>query len=130
MAQKRRVPYIASYLELVGQCGVSLITITDYILTPFPSTPLGNIATDSVSSKKYYHFLRCGSSILTFESALQTRPTISIIAEEAHQMKLRLSTIVEKVADIVTFRRHRLGKHSGTILLTDKLIETLPEVLL
>lgn len=66
--------------------------------------------------------------MLTLEAALQTRPTISIIAEEAHQMNLRLSTVVEKCADIITFRAHTLGKRSGTVLMSDKLVETLPEV--
>ncbi|XP_055389047.1 uncharacterized protein LOC129618281 [Condylostylus longicornis] len=89
---------------------------------------IGNIATDSVSSKKYYHFLRGGSSILTLEGALVTRPTVSIIAEEAHQMNLSLQAIVEKMANIISFRAETLGKRSGTILMSENLVESLPEL--
>eukprot|EP00435_Cladocopium_sp_Y103_P060019 s1938_g21.t1 len=43
----------------------------------------GNIFVDSLSSNKYWHFIRCGEDALTLEVALQTRCTFSVLTSTA-----------------------------------------------
>ncbi|CBZ52548.1 hypothetical protein NCLIV_023360 [Neospora caninum Liverpool] len=87
----------------------------------------GNIALDSSSSKKYYHFVRCSSSNLTLECALQTRPTMCLTGLECDIEGWTLERIVEAICDVIVKRRKLLGKRSGTILLSEELVENLPE---
>ncbi|PFH31219.1 hypothetical protein BESB_030930 [Besnoitia besnoiti] len=88
----------------------------------------GNIALDSSSSKKYYHFVRCSSSNLTLECALQTRPTMCLTGLECDVEGWTLERIIEAVCDVIVKRRQLLGKRSGTILLSEELVENLPEM--
>lgn len=87
----------------------------------------GNIATDSGSSKKYYHFIRSGSSLLTLEASLVTRPTLTLLAEEARRRGFRLADMIKDVADVICMRASILNKHSGCVLLSDRFVEALPE---
>ncbi|KAF8819168.1 hypothetical protein IE077_004274, partial [Cardiosporidium cionae] len=88
----------------------------------------GNIATDSTSSKKYYHFIGCGSSTLTLEAALQTRPTFCLITEEAIDKGWTLNDVVQQLCDSIVQRRHHIGKRSGTVLIAGAFIESLSEM--
>ncbi|EPR61774.1 phosphofructokinase domain-containing protein [Toxoplasma gondii GT1] len=88
----------------------------------------GNIALDSSSSKKYYHFIRCSSSNLTLECALQTRPTMCLTGLECDIEGWSLERIIEAICDVIVKRRKLLGKRSGTILLSEELVENLPEM--
>uniref|UniRef100_A0A0G4I797 Phosphofructokinase domain-containing protein n=1 Tax=Chromera velia CCMP2878 TaxID=1169474 RepID=A0A0G4I797_9ALVE len=88
----------------------------------------GNISQDSTSSKKYYHFIRCGSSQINLECALNTRPTMAIVNEEMMRKKWTLQKIVDHIADVIVLRRTKIGKRSGSVLVSDGLLESLDEV--
>ena len=58
---------------------------------------IGNIMLDTVSSKKYYHFIRLmgrSASHIALECALLTRPTYAYIGEEVERNKTSLVEIV------------------------------------
>lgn len=55
---------------------------------------IGNIMLDTVSSKKYYHFIRLmgrSASHITLECALLTKPNWAYIGEEVEAEKLTLN---------------------------------------
>ncbi len=91
---------------------------------------IGNIAKDSLSAKKYYHFIRLmgrAASHITLEAALQTHPNVALISEELAHRKVTIRELVEDIGKIV-IKRADLGKNFGVILLPEGLIEFLPEV--
>ncbi len=52
---------------------------------PWSTHATGNVCLDSISSKKYYHFIRLmgrAASNITLECALQTHPNVTLIGEE------------------------------------------------
>ena len=58
---------------------------------------IGNIMLDTVSSKKYYHFIRLmgrSASHIALECALLTRPNLVLIGEEVEEKKISLKDIV------------------------------------
>jgi len=83
----------------------------------------GNIFTDALSSKKYWHFIRCGEDALTMEVALRTRCTFSVRKAEARSLK----ETVRRLEEVIE-RRYASGHHSGVVLLSRELIESLPEM--
>eukprot|EP00931_Biecheleriopsis_adriatica_P030672 TRINITY_DN18060_c0_g2_i1.p1 TRINITY_DN18060_c0_g2~~TRINITY_DN18060_c0_g2_i1.p1 ORF type:complete len:1048 (-),score=210.90 TRINITY_DN18060_c0_g2_i1:19-3162(-) len=97
----------------------------------------GNIFVDSLSSKKYWHFIRCGEDALTMEVALQTRCTFSVLTMErrpatAHgssgnEDRMSLEDAVAQLRQVID-RRRSVGRLSGVVLLSRQLIETLPEM--
>jgi len=89
---------------------------------------IGNIETDALSAKKYYYFIRLmgrAPSHITLECALQTRPNLVLIGEEAADKKQSISDIVGVIADAICARA-KIGKNYGVILLPEGLISHLP----
>eukprot|EP01120_Amphizonella_sp_Union-15-10_P005971 TRINITY_DN1848_c0_g1_i1.p1 TRINITY_DN1848_c0_g1~~TRINITY_DN1848_c0_g1_i1.p1 ORF type:complete len:579 (-),score=112.60 TRINITY_DN1848_c0_g1_i1:34-1770(-) len=94
------------------------------------STLIGNVATDLLSAKKYYHFIRLmgrSASHITLECALQTHPNVCIIGEEVAHKKQTLKEITHHVSDVI-IKRATAGKDYGVVLLPEGLIEFIPEV--
>jgi 6-phosphofructokinase 1 len=94
------------------------------------SEVIGNIAIDSLSSKRYYHFIRVmgrSASHIALECALQTRPTWAFIGEEVKEKRMTLQNIVDELADVI-MERGLNGKNYGVILVPEGLIEFIPEV--
>lgn len=91
---------------------------------------IGNLCTDAVSSRKYYHFVRLmgrSASHIALECALQTRVNCCLIGEEVAERQQTLEEITKYVADIIQTRSDR-GKDYGVILVPEGLIEFIPEV--
>ncbi|CAE6920875.1 PFP-BETA1 [Symbiodinium natans] len=92
----------------------------------------GNIFVDALSSNKYWHFIRCGEDALTVEVALQTRSNFSVLTmgRQAHHISDQKETLMQTVTNIceVVQSRRRSGRHSGVVLISRQLIETLPEM--
>lgn len=94
------------------------------------SEMIGNIARDSLSAKKYYHFIKLmgrSASHIALECALATQPNMTFIAEEVAAKKMTLIQITNEIADLIA-KRAKAGKHYGTILIPEGLIECIPEV--
>lgn len=94
------------------------------------SEAIGNLCTDAVSSRKYYHFVRLmgrSASHIALECALQTRPNCCLIGEEVEAKQQTLEDVTMMVADIVCKRSDR-GKEYGVVLVPEGLIEFIPEV--
>jgi len=91
---------------------------------------IGNICLDTLSSKKYYHFIRLmgrSASHIALECALQTQVNSVLIGEEVEAKKQTLSQIVNELADLIC-KRSKLGKNYGVFLIPEGLIEFIPEV--
>lgn len=85
---------------------------------------IGSIMADTLSSKKYYHFIRLmgrSASHIALECALLTRPTYAFIGEEVEQKKQTLSQLVNKLVDIIVTRAEN-KKDYGVILVPEGLI--------
>jgi pyrophosphate--fructose-6-phosphate 1-phosphotransferase len=91
---------------------------------------IGNIARDSNSAKKYWHFIKLmgrSASHIGLECALQTQPNICLISEEVAEKKQTLHEIVDYMADIVALRSSK-GDNFGVALIPEGLIEFIPEM--
>jgi diphosphate--fructose-6-phosphate 1-phosphotransferase len=91
---------------------------------------IGNISLDTLSSKKYYHFIRLmgrSASHIALECALLTQANIALIGEEVEAKKQTLSSIVNELADVICKRAADV-KNYGVILVPEGLIEFIPEV--
>ncbi|KAM3129287.1 hypothetical protein pb186bvf_018574 [Paramecium bursaria] len=91
---------------------------------------IGNIMLDTVSSKKYYHFIRLmgrSASHIALECALLTRPNLVLIGEEVEEKKISLKEIVQNMADIIS-ERQKNGMNHGVFLVPEGLIEFIGEV--
>lgn len=91
---------------------------------------IGNIARDSFSAKKYYHFVKLmgrTASHITLECALSTHPNMAIISEECAAKNKTLKALVQEIADLVC-KRAELKKNYGVILVPEGLLEFLPDV--
>ncbi len=91
---------------------------------------VGNIGTDVLSAKKYWHFIKMmgrNATHVALEVALQTQPNITIISEEIEQDKVSLDSIIGYIANIVV-QRANAGKNFGTVLVPEGLIEFVPEM--
>lgn len=90
---------------------------------------IGNIARDSLSAKKYYHFIKLmgrSASNVTLECALQTHPNLALIGEEiAHDGKT-VADVTNQIADLICARAEE-GKHYGVVLIPEGVIEFIPE---
>lgn len=68
---------------------------------------IGNIMKDTVSTKKYYHFIRLmgrSASHIALECALLTRPNYCYIGEEVAAKKVTLKDLVKELVDIIVKR--------------------------
>jgi pyrophosphate--fructose-6-phosphate 1-phosphotransferase len=87
---------------------------------------IGNIAKDTLSVKKYYHFIKLmgrSASHVALECALATQPNLALIGEE----RRGLDEIVAEIADLV-MQRSKVGKDYGVILVPEGLVEFVPEL--
>jgi pyrophosphate--fructose-6-phosphate 1-phosphotransferase len=88
---------------------------------------VGNICRDSLSSRKYYHFIRLmgrAASHVALEVALHCQPNLTLISEEVLARKTTLSQVVDQITDIIV-RRSRAGKNYGVIVIPEGLLEFL-----
>ena len=91
---------------------------------------IGNLQRDSISAKKYWHFIKLmgrSASHITLECALQTHPNITLIGEEVAAKKRTLMDIVNDMAAIIA-KRAENGKDYGIVLIPEGLIEFIPEM--
>lgn len=91
---------------------------------------IGNLMMDTLSTKKYYHFVRLmgrSASHIALECALLTRPTYAIIGEEVQKEKQSLQWIVDDLVRVITNRSSQ-GKQYGLVLVPEGLIEFIPEM--
>lgn len=82
---------------------------------------IGNIARDTLSAKKYYHFIKLmgrSASHVALECALATHPNLCLITEE----KKTLEQMASEIADLIS-KRYDAGKEYGVILIPEGLIE-------
>ena len=94
------------------------------------SEAIGNLCTDAVSSRKYYHFVRLmgrSASHIALECVLQTRANLCLIGEEVAQKNQTLEDITQQIVNIICERSKR-GKNYGVILVPEGLIEFIPEM--
>ena len=90
----------------------------------------GNIARDSASGRKYWHFIQLmgrSASHIALEVALQTRPNIALISEEVEAEKMSLAQIVDQICRAVAGRAEK-GENFGIVLIPEGLIEFVPEM--
>lgn len=90
---------------------------------------IGNILQDTLSSKKYYYFIKLmgrSASHVTLECALQTHPNLALINEEVEAQGKTLFQITEDICDLIV-KRAELGKNYGVILIPEGIIEFIPE---
>ena len=91
---------------------------------------IGNISLDTLSSKKYYHFIRLmgrSASHIALECALLSRPNVAFVGEEVARDKTSLRALTTHLADVICARA-QLGKDYGVVLVPEGLIEFIPEI--
>jgi 6-phosphofructokinase 1 len=91
---------------------------------------IGNICLDTLSSKKYYHFIRLmgrSASHIALECALQTQINYVLIGEEVEAKKQTLAEITKELADIIAARAENYN-NCGVILVPEGLVEFIPEM--
>lgn len=94
------------------------------------SEMIANIARDSISAKKYYHFIKLmgrSASHVALECALQVHPNYTVIGEEVLAKKMTLSQIADEIAELIV-RRSEKGKNYGVILVPEGLVEFISEM--
>lgn len=85
---------------------------------------IGSVMVDTLSSQKYYHFIRLmgrSASHIALECALLTRPTYTFIGEEVQANKSTLKQLVEELVRIIV-ERAKAKKDYGVILVPEGLI--------
>lgn len=68
------------------------------------SEAIGNLTSDVISSKEYYHFVRLmgrSASHIALECALRTQINLVLIGEEVEAKHMTLSQVTTQVADII-----------------------------
>lgn len=91
---------------------------------------IGNIMRDSLSAKKYWHFIKLmgrSASHIALECALATQPNICLISEEIAQNETSLDQIVKDIA-LVVAKRAEKGLNFGIVLIPEGVVEFIPEV--
>ena len=91
---------------------------------------IGNIQTDCYASQKYYHFIRLmgrSASHIALECALQCHPNMCLIGEEVAAKSSTALEVATAIADMIEARAAQ-GKHYGTVLVPEGLIEFFPSV--
>lgn len=110
----------------------------EYIELPFGfdtacktySEIIGNMARDALSAKKYYYFIKImgrSASHVALECALQTHPNVVLLGEEAEAEKKTLTQLTHEICDVIC-QRSEQGKQYGVVLITEGIIEFIPEV--
>lgn len=86
----------------------------------------GNVAVDTLSSRKYWHFITAGDDVLTLEVACAIRATLCILKVDVfgrRGSRKSILRVISDIADCVEERRRRAGLWSGVVLLADGLVE-------
>lgn len=94
------------------------------------SEAIGNLCSDVLSSKEYYHFIRLmgrSASHIALECALRTKINLCYVGEEVKAKSMTLAEVTTQAVDIIC-KRASLGKNYGIILVPEGLIEFIPEV--
>lgn len=90
---------------------------------------IGNLASDALSAKKYYFFVKVmgrSASHLALECTLRTHPNLTLISEEIANNNVQLNQVVHEIADLICLRaKHK--KNYGVILIPEGIIEFIPE---
>lgn len=92
------------------------------------SEMIGNLAYDTLSSLKYYHFIKLmgrSASHVTLECALKTHPNIALITEEKKSFK----QIIQELTNWVQERDSQKTPY-GIVLVPEGLIELMPDLVL
>lgn len=90
---------------------------------------IGNILRDSLSAKKYYHFIKLmgrSASHIALECALQTHPNLTLLSEEVAAKGWGVREVTGQIADLLCARAEE-GKNYGGILIPEGLIEFFPD---
>ncbi|HRW58186.1 MAG TPA: diphosphate--fructose-6-phosphate 1-phosphotransferase [Chlamydiales bacterium] len=91
---------------------------------------IGNIARDSLSAKKYYHFIRLmgrSASHIALECSIATHPNYTLIGEEVSFQKKTIMQIAQDLANMIE-QRAQIDKNYGVVLIPEGLIEFIPEM--
>ncbi len=91
---------------------------------------IGNVARDSKSAGKYWHFIKLmgrSASHIALECALQTQPNCTIISEEVKKKNQSLESIIDDIAKIIMERGNNKENY-GVVLVPEGLIEFIPEI--
>lgn len=91
---------------------------------------IGSIMADTLSSKKYYHFIRLmgrSASHIALECALLTRPTYAFIGEEVEAKRQTLQELVATLIEVI-IKRAEEGKNYGVVLIPEGLVEFIPQM--
>lgn len=91
---------------------------------------ISNLARDSLSAKKYWHFVKLmgrSASHIALECALQTQPNITLISEEVEAKAMTLKQITTYICDIIA-KRAQKGIDYGVILIPEGVVEFIPEM--
>ncbi len=91
---------------------------------------VGNICRDAMSAGKYWHFIKLmgrSASHVTLEVALETHVNVAILGEEVAAENKTLRQVVDEIADVVELR-HEAGKSYGVVLVSEGLLEFIPEM--
>jgi pyrophosphate--fructose-6-phosphate 1-phosphotransferase len=90
---------------------------------------IGNILKDMLSAKKYYYFIKLmgrSASHVTLECALQTQVNMALIGEEISQQKYSLKDVTNQIVEMIC-KRAAQGKNFGAILISEGIVEFIPE---
>jgi len=90
---------------------------------------IGNIAQDTPSSRKYYHFIKImgrSASHVALGAAALVRPTIVLISEEVEAKAKSLDQISTEIATVAAQRATK-GIAHGVVVIPEGLIEFIPE---
>ena len=90
---------------------------------------IGNICRDSISAKKYWHFIRVmgrSASHIALECALQTHPNICLVSEEISKKNMSLSEIADYISNSVE-KRAENNMNFGIVIIPEGAIEFVPE---
>lgn len=91
---------------------------------------IGNIARDSMSAGKYWHFIKVmgrSASHIALECGLQTQANITLISEEVEKNEQTLADIVNGISDVVC-KRAANDKNFGVVIIPEGLIEFIPDM--
>ena len=86
--------------------------------------------TDTLSSKKYYHFIRLmgrSASHIALECALLTKTTYCFIGQEVAAKNQTLQELVSHLVEIIV-KRAENDKNYGIVLIPEGLIEFIPSM--
>jgi len=91
---------------------------------------IGNVATDALSSRKKFHFVRLmgrSASHVTLECALRCRPNLTFVGEEIREKKWTIQDVTNQLVDMIE-ARIKQGTPFGVILLPEGMIEFIDEI--